>query len=435
MTQNGAARRASYQRAVEHRADLDARDLRLLDVVGGPEQPGGVAAIAKRALDAARDFPGDAEMWALAAGGSDAEADIGHARRAIALDPEYADAWQMLADAAARLGKNDERRQALDRCITISRSSPDCRADRAKLLWASGRCDESMTDLREAIALSPKSSHLRGDHVEFLMLLDRPYETQLAALQDRWALLGGERAYLEPSERMELEFNVGHNVEAERQRKAVEELIRREDTPHAEAVILVVADLKALLDSERIAEAGLVADAFLKRAEAWGDTRRPLPATVHYAALRAGKISRSDYEQTRRALGELERATMPTSDPWHIWARVHPYFLDREEAEAALAARPPSAPNGIAVRLLAKWEALAGHGKEALALLADAQPCERLRGIDVALAHEQVGEIDEACERYASVVERFGKDQPTPVSVKMAKEHLGRLHCKARPSH
>ena len=128
--------RRHFARAIDLRASLSERDRAFLSsleplLVGDPAEPGRIAAPAEgRVREISRGR--GAGRYALFAGFSqDDQAALEMARRAIALDPEYADAWQQVAVVSERLGAMTEARQALDRCVEVAPGATDCQVDLA----------------------------------------------------------------------------------------------------------------------------------------------------------------------------------------------------------------------------------------------------------------------------------------------------------------
>src|SRR6185503_16699094 len=94
--------RAAYREATRLRGALSPRDralLAALEPLLGADSPEMTAA-SRRLAELGKVYPEDAEIFHLCAvyGISDfPELRLAAARRAVELDPEYADAWQMLA--------------------------------------------------------------------------------------------------------------------------------------------------------------------------------------------------------------------------------------------------------------------------------------------------------------------------------------------------
>ncbi len=168
-----------YQRARERRSDLSARDRLLIDIEEPlVQQPRDYATGARRAFAAAKENPLDAELWQRACSLErvDLEMSLAACRKAVELDPLYADAWQVLAGRLGDLGRHDQQREAIDHCVEISPSSVDCRRDRSDLFWNDGKCEDSLRDLDRAIQLTPNAEDLRAAWFTRMVALERPVE-------------------------------------------------------------------------------------------------------------------------------------------------------------------------------------------------------------------------------------------------------------------
>ena len=129
---------------------------------------------------------------------------------------------------------------------------------------------------------------------------------------------------------------------------------------------------------------------------------------------------------------DLAHRSAGGSDSWVTWKKAFPSCLDREEAEAAILARPALEPKAWSARELATCEAAVGRGADALDRLAKSDPCDRTRpAYPRALALEGAGRTEEACAAYAAVLDRYGKGTSVPRTAKLARERSAALHCKA----
>lgn len=90
-------------------------------------------------------------------------------RRAIALDPGYAQAWAGLADSSSMLemyypGMNPEpglAEEASAKALALAPRLPEAHAARGFALWQAKRVDEAVTELEEARHLDPKQFEAR----------------------------------------------------------------------------------------------------------------------------------------------------------------------------------------------------------------------------------------------------------------------------------
>jgi tetratricopeptide (TPR) repeat protein len=136
----------------------------------------------------ARRFPRDAEVWAtLAFHGDDLDARVDAARRALALDPAYPDAWQAMAGALRRLGRTREAADAYARCREAAPTAADCAVDLASLQLAEGRCDAMLATGRALAAVAPDHPAAYVTLSQAMAALDAPREAVEATVRQRAA--------------------------------------------------------------------------------------------------------------------------------------------------------------------------------------------------------------------------------------------------------
>jgi len=167
------------------RGELSARDgamLRALEPMVSFDPPDrGESARRFRALrDEHRD---DAEIQLVSAIVSrDDDKDTAAIERAIAIDPDYADAWCTLAMAHARRGRNDEARVAFERCVAVSPHAIDAYVELAALEVRLGDHGAAERAARRALAIGPSATahmyllgamHARKSRLESLRVVTR----------------------------------------------------------------------------------------------------------------------------------------------------------------------------------------------------------------------------------------------------------------------
>ena len=87
---------------------------------------------------------------------------IGHARRAIDLDPQYSGSWVNLGIAQSGVG-DDEAAASLARALELDPASAIAHYNLGALRHAQGRHEEAMRNYREAIRLDPRHGHAHGN--------------------------------------------------------------------------------------------------------------------------------------------------------------------------------------------------------------------------------------------------------------------------------
>ena len=78
-------------------------------------------------------------------------------RRAVALDPEFVDAWNNLGNALADGGRAEEAVRAFRRALALAPSYADAHFNLAETLLSVGRRDEAVPHWRAYLALDPES--------------------------------------------------------------------------------------------------------------------------------------------------------------------------------------------------------------------------------------------------------------------------------------
>ena len=95
-------------------------------------------------------------------------------RRAVEIDPDYAQAWSLLASAQSTL-HNDHGRAgdggqvALDRALALNPNLAEARASKARMLSKAGRHEESAAEIAAALRLDPESweVNLRAGNISY----------------------------------------------------------------------------------------------------------------------------------------------------------------------------------------------------------------------------------------------------------------------------
>ncbi len=117
---------------------------------------------------------------------------IAEHRRAIALAPSFAPAWQFLAEALAVAGRFDEAVAAADEAISLEPLSPVMRGVRGLVLLMAQRNAEALEDFERTLLLEPRFAWVHRYRAHALILLDRPQEAVAALLQE--SVTGGENS-------------------------------------------------------------------------------------------------------------------------------------------------------------------------------------------------------------------------------------------------
>ena len=82
-------------------------------------------------------------------------------KRALAIDPGFAQAWALLAVAQTLLGfdsaPGEDGREAADKALSLDPNVAEAHAVRARLLVGEGRAAEAKVEIERALALNPES--------------------------------------------------------------------------------------------------------------------------------------------------------------------------------------------------------------------------------------------------------------------------------------
>jgi serine/threonine protein kinase/predicted Zn-dependent protease len=404
---------------------------------------------ARRLREATERYPLDAELFFLLAffQGADRDASLRAATRASEIDPQYADAWQMLGIGLSATNRLEEALGALDRCVAISPTSVDCRGARANQYRRLGRCAEMEEDLRRAISANPKASlDWYDDRATALYALARPRETVLEALAQKWAQLPADkRRPIELLDRAQLDFDAGQLARAEGLAREGNALLQldRNALIHAQYAVLLV---KIYSETGRPEDAAEVADGYFKRLEVWEVSvlARRLEMLLLRTLFRAGKLSKEAFAK-RQAAWFAEMLAARDTDPGRLWFFAHVNGIERpEEAQEALAALsklPPGAPSQAILHQhrggIGQMYLLAGRLDDARKLLRpEGQPCSAPgMGYRVSLAfgqaEEQQGDSAAACAAYQVVLDHWGQARPPSVTAQKARARAMALGCAA----
>ena len=93
-------------------------------------------------------------------------------QQATALDPDYAEAWALMALAQAELrfvhGKNENARPAAERALELNPSLPEAHCIKARYLEEEGRAEEAERQIRTALKLNPESWEVNREAARML---------------------------------------------------------------------------------------------------------------------------------------------------------------------------------------------------------------------------------------------------------------------------
>jgi serine/threonine-protein kinase len=443
-----------FGKAQELRALLSARDQAALWAIE-PEFLEGATGrtarkeVARRVREIATRWPLDAELqfWVATFEDDDATPEAYAAyERALAIDPEFAYAFTRLANVHLLVGDYTRALGALDRCLTAAPSSKGCLALRITSNEELGHCVEMERDARllESVSGSARSS----DFVARVLFANgAPMQAVRGALERKWmAAAPAERDSFKSRDEAHLAILAGDFVAAERTLRDALALVARSSSEddHADATLPLV---ELLLEMGKDADAGRIADEYLKSRPSWKSAGAWSPVPQLFGiAVHAGLRSERD---RGAALAEWlalwdEWGEGPTRQQSWLLGYAFPATTEAEAA-VALARAPQPMPRVHSNQfhregLEAKGRVLflAGRIAEAVPFLRLATAtCSALEvpvehthaSLHLAQALEKSGDVAGACSGYATVVERWGSAKPRSVSADVARTRRRALGC------
>jgi serine/threonine-protein kinase len=440
--------RQSYGLAMQMRAALTARDRDILaafEPLFTRDRPD-IGRFTAQLAELGSRRPDDAEVLALLAdfGTTGPEDQLRAARRAVEVDPAYADAWQAAGKQLFALGRTDEALHAFDACLAVSPAAVDCLGERAQLHAATGDCAATEADLHDAVAANPQGRYWRDLQASSSIAQGKPVETALEMLAQKWAALPeARRELVELHDRARLDLLRGQFVAARAGAVALQARARYQPDAdqHARYATMLI-DLA--VEAGQLDDAAQVAEDYLRRRDAWigeggfGDDLAML------TVLRdAGRLSAGDFDARRSAWWASHRdleGRMRTEAWLTAWARP---AASRDAAVAALAAAPPG-DLAIPVHTLDAHAAIgtvllrAGRAAEAVRFLERAArgcdgflaPVAHVRAAaQLGRALEATGDQAGACAAYHRVLDRWGATTAPSVTAREALRRATALSC------
>ncbi|MDC3952857.1 serine/threonine-protein kinase [Polyangium jinanense] len=448
------ASREAYRVAFLLRSSLSDRDRSLLDALEPflQRDPPDVAEMRRRFADLSARYPGDAELvyWEFFPIPQRKPADLlAFTERCLALDDRYADCLQIQARALIALGRHEEARRALDRCVEVAPTAGDCMFDRAAVEIMSNRCVGLEEVTRSWVAREPDLGRAHSYLACSLYGQGRENAAVRAVVDTATQKL---RASGFQVEALTLDFGFAAGtgdfesaLRIARQTGVVGD-IDHEAGPTAKHVFLLI-ELGRTEDAGRVAQDFLARQTASLRSGTMDCTVDPEPS-FYAAAHRAGLLSEAERASHRES---WIRRCVQEGDAAGAWYGAYALpATTPDEAREALAAMPsrPSLPEGLpyyrarsAAALRGKVRFLAGDMDGALPDLVEASshcgmlldPVHYLQNQHrLGVARETRGEKDLACEAYRSVLSRWGaaKDSITARDVARRAKALG---CESRP--
>ncbi|MDI1482795.1 serine/threonine-protein kinase [Polyangium sp. y55x31] len=441
--------REAYRVAFLLRSSLGERDHALLDALEPflQRDPPDLTEMRRRVTELSARYPGDAELvyWRFFPFVHHTPAEVlTLTERCLVLDDRYADCWQTQARALLALGRTEDARRALDRCVEIAPTAGDCMFDRATVEILSGRCVGLEEVARNWIAREPDLGRAHGYLASALYGQGRENAAVRAVVEVATQKLRVSGFQVEA---LTLDFGFAAGTgDFESALQAGQQTSTVGDIDHGAGP--TAKQIFLLLELGRTADAGRIASDFLARQTA--SLRSSVegcivdPDPLFYAvAHRAGLISAEDRAAHRDAWIQRCADQGDAASAWYA-AYALPAITpdDAREALAALprfTVRPEDAPfyrAHYAAALRGKVRFLAGEMDAALPDLVQASnhcamlmdPVGYLQNQHrIGVARETRGEKDLACAAYRTVLSRWGaaKDSITARDVARRAKALG----------
>ncbi len=444
-------------RAVADReAELSERDRAWLRGVEAMHmsEPADYQLAVQRFEEASRKWPGDAELHFMVAATQQRvfklDQALEQAQAAIGLDPQFADALQIVGRLQLRKGRVEEARQTFDDCVELR--SVDCVQDRLRMRARLGQCSEVIADAKLMESMGARGTVQWLYAASAVLAQGDPVaaaEPFLAKARDQAqaprAQLLGKLA------QVRLAMLEGKFADADRQLEPMfEHATGLEDkaalTGLGTAIMLELGDEDGFAKrAERFLEARPSAE------RGFGEVPTEDPTPLLWRALAdRNRMPSADLERKLASWEAAQRKVGFDAGPVWFQARVAG-VSSKGEAEQAFAARPTgfhkwqlhddTAPHlgALGWDALGRAHGLAGDSDRALELLLAAQqsctvllyPMAHVRAyLELGATYEAKGDLPKACDAYRAVLRRWG-EAPRSTTATAARKRSAALACKA----
>jgi tetratricopeptide (TPR) repeat protein len=395
------------------------------------------------------------EKMSVARSRADFEDALEDARKAAAIDPSYSDAWQTQSRVLAHLGRDDESRAMLDRCLAVSPGSIDCMQVRSFAMSLAGQCDDAVAELRRASSWDPEQSGTYRNLADALAAAGAPKETieQVLLFRDHRLPEQG-RVETRLLERAELEAWAGQFDAAVATAHDLERHVASSSSRGAHWAAAIITS-GALSESGDAAGAARVAEQALLRKDAWvPDSTRSLSDAPAEAWLLGASFGarRETWAGWHKAAGAWERSNEAFLGAFERWGLKWGPMMDAPiDPSEALAEAPSESPREGARHFHVSWrvgvlDAYAGRIYLQAGDIAHAMPflergARACQGLDypflktrahlwLGMAKEKFGDTVAACSAYRVVLDRWGHATPRSVTAREAERRRRSLGCK-----
>jgi serine/threonine protein kinase/tetratricopeptide (TPR) repeat protein len=448
--------RESFRKALQGRAQLSPRDQALLSALEPviTEDPPDMTKQIERIHEAQKRYPMDAEflVMGLMEPRLAPEDTLAIVDRILAIDDKSADGYQSRARALAFLGRGAEAEKAIEQCLTVSPASNDCLRERSAILVQQGECSRAEADLRRWAAVNPSSWEPYRHLAAIAATTGRPRELVEALLEQKWSRVAPAQQAVEKAlDRARFAAFYGDFATAEAEALEARKLVAGDSDEYVQRKPALLLTL-VYSETDRVDRAAVVADAFLKRRDAWlggahthgidhdDDTGRFL-----LVLRRAGLLDDKGVEAAIAARAERLRVTLPAVALDRAISLQRFALVETESEARAILPEVERVATATAIRD-PKFLPLVDAGR--VYLLAE-QPAKALPFLEAATgacngtetgdyfpaflllgqAREKLGQTAAACEAYRVVVHSWGRAKPKSITAQRARERALALGC------
>ena len=436
--------RDQLRRAMDLRNALSERDRLVLDawaLVVGPDVPQGEEAF-HLLEEGTRRFPHDAELLALTTlrrlldtnAVRTLETEVERMAAAVAIDPSYADAWQIQARALSRLGRAPDELTALERCIDLSPGAVGCMRQRIRAFRSLGQCAKVVAEARHWISWEPDETLAYRELAVGLASQNARPESIEEALRLRWERLpAAERDGARRGEQARLAAWMG---DFEAAAHTSEELAEH--------------SVDALLEVGQTERAANFAERALRRAigieqDASAVGTSYLEPRLLAAELQAGELDPQRWRTRSDLWEQTNQARMSPRDRWILrWGPAAGPHLAPGEAMQHAPSDVDESPSTLhpGRNLLDAYEGrlrlYSDDPAGAAPLLTNAaRACESIDDpflhvrthLWLGMAKEKLGDVAGACDAYRFVIDRWGAAKLPSATAREAKQRSQALSC------
>ena len=433
--------RHSFEIAVQHRDDLDARDRALLEASEPAvmRDPYDYRESLRRFTALVAAYPDDAELlfW-LGMNYSE----VGEHERLkplmdkmASIDPASAVVQAGRAMTLFYLGDRRGAREAAIECRRVAPTQSTCAFELQKILNDLGDCDELETVLRAWMIASPEEPRPAHALAELMLATGRPRAAVDEMFeQARARLPESERAAAKADDDDILNWTTGDFVKMPPFHGPVRDALDRIDLATETGDLQTARSVAEQFMAKRSA---LGVEDGTSDADLFGDPTGEMLATL----ARTGAITHDELVREREAWVHELDSRIGGIYRRMIWAKAYAVDVETpEEAADALAALPryePLPPTywfPYIYGRIGRTFVLGGRAADGLPYLERAtKRCVERDPRDffyLGLGQEALGDTASACTAYREVITRWGAAKPRSVTAEKAQQRLAALHCR-----